>query len=118
MLPEISTDLLNRFRIIVLELHFMEDLFLPPAFKYMSIILKRLIESHSVVHLHPNNWSGVKSHRGIDIPPLLEVTFLRNDRIKGARNQLHFPHALDRRNVADKPDYPLPGNWFGDSSRL
>jgi len=49
--------------------------------------------------------------KDIDIPRLLEFTFLRKDRIGNESFASKFPHPLDYKNVKNKPDIVLPNTW-------
>ena len=49
----VSEEVLTRFRIIVLELHFLERLFDEVDFKFMAAALDRLLRAFQIVHLHP-----------------------------------------------------------------
>lgn len=108
----ISDKLLKRFRIIVVEFHYMERLFERNWYKKYSRIFKKLTEHHTVVHIHPNNQSKVFKYKNFEIPGLLEFTFYRNDRISNEEFTLSFPHELDRKNVERKNDIFLPKCWY------
>ena len=108
----VSDEVLKRFRIIVVELHSLERLFDKTGYELMSAALVRLLRHFHVVHNHPNNVARPLKAKGITIPRLLEVTFLRQDRahIIGYANR--FPHPLDRKNVPDRSDLFLPADWY------
>lgn len=108
-----SDALLQRFRIIVAEIHSLKNLFSEPFFQLVSRSFEKLLQTHSCVHNHPNNVSGRRKIGGIEIPKTLEMTFLRNDRITRSSFAKTFPHPLDRDNVAGPPLH-LPRCWYGD----
>lgn len=110
VLANVSEETLRRFRIIVIEWHAV-DRILDSAFH--RDVMRRLLQTHHVVHAHPNNSSRIVSARGISIPPLVEMTFLRKDRAAATGHATHFPHDLDIVNVPGQPDMPLPRNWYG-----
>ena len=109
-LAHVSDVVLSRFRIIVLELHFLPLLMHRAGDVLISPVIQRLKRKFKVVHLHVNNAHASIPGRGIEIPPYVEVTLLRRDRFTRAMplesNQL--PHALDRLNIPDKPAVPIP----------
>lgn len=107
----LSRPLLDRFRIIVIELHDLERLFDRYFFDQFSRIFEKLLVSHSVVHLHPNNNFRRKRRKGIDIHPLLEITLLRKDRFHSSEYFRDFPHSLDEPNL-DQADAPLGKDWY------
>ncbi|HSH76690.1 MAG TPA: FkbM family methyltransferase, partial [Longimicrobiales bacterium] len=99
VLTNVSSELLARFRIIVIELHYLHQLWNKPWFVYVSRVFDKLLRQHRVVHIHPNNYSGSFRSRGLEIPRVAEFTFYRRDRLPpdpGYRTD--FPHALDRDN--------------------
>ena len=54
---------------------------------------------------------GRQKYKDIEIPLLSELTFLRNDRVAGAKYAESFPHPLDCDN-SDDPPLPLPKCWY------
>lgn len=112
VLLNVSDEVLSRFRIIVLELHFLERLFDRVGFDFMFASLDRLLRRYHVVHLHPNNLVSPVTTSGLTIPRLLEVTLLRHDRARPTGYANRFPHELDRRNRPDLRDQVLPACWF------
>ena len=112
VLHNISGMLLQRFRIIVVELHGLQQLWSAPFFSLASRALERVLKTHACVHIHPNNCSRVMVKDGIGIAPVVEVTFLRRDRFEDAEPAVTFPHSLDRDNVKGN-SLVLPRNWYG-----
>ncbi|MFM8893547.1 MAG: FkbM family methyltransferase, partial [Planctomycetia bacterium] len=102
--------LLRRFRVIVVEFHWLDQLWNRLWFTIVSQVFAKLLASHACVHLHPNNCCGLDTTAGIAIPRLMEFTFLRRDRLLSGGPAPSFPHPLDRDNTTD-PSLPLPGVW-------
>jgi hypothetical protein len=107
-----SNDLLKRFRIIVIEFHDLHKLWNPAFFNIANQVFSKLLESHTCVHIHPNNDSVISDFNGILIPPLAEFTFYRNDRITSKSKEKNYPNSLDFRNVKNNPDIELPAVWY------
>jgi len=105
--------LLRRFRVIVGEFHHLNQLWNAPYFGIVSRVFAKLLRTHRVVHLHPNNRFPPFEHGGLEIPPLLEFTFLRRDRGDAPVPVTAFPHPLDRDNTS-RPPYALPACWYRD----
>lgn len=103
---------LRRFRILAIEFHGFEKLGNPPMLTLMNNAFDKILVDFEIVHIHPNNFKGTVDIHGFDIPFAVEVTLLRKDRIKTARAARTFPHELDRKCVADRPDVPLPRFWY------
>jgi hypothetical protein len=104
-------DVWKRFRIVVMEIHDLNAVFSPLGLRIVSLCMNKLLRIFDVVHIHPNNSQGAVKRRDLEIPNLLEVTFLRKDRIDESRFTGNFPHALDRRNVPELQDLVLPECW-------
>jgi hypothetical protein len=61
--------------------------------------------------LHPNNYCGAGTRGEIKIPRLIELTFLRNDRVQSSAFATRFPHPLDCDNTP-KRALVLPRCWY------
>jgi len=112
VLRAVSDQLLAQFRILVVEFHSLHRVWSRPWFDVASDALLRLLETHAVVHIHPNNGWGSLNHRGIEIPRIAEFTLLRRDRVKSSVPADDFPHHLDRPNT-EGALLPLPKTWYG-----
>jgi len=112
VLHSVSNPLLNRYRIIVIEFHKLYQLADRFAFNWMASAINKLLQSHAVVHIHPNNNRKTLSVHGLKIPATLEITFLRRDRLKPATKKMTFPNVLDFKCVSSKPDLTLPRCWY------
>ena len=108
-----SDELINRFRIMVIEFHRMHFLWNQPYFNVVSNAFRKLLQTHSVVHIHPNNRGKTVKRFNISVPELCEITFLRNDRIKFREYTQSFPHPLDFNNT-DLLPIILPEFWYND----
>lgn len=112
-LMSLSMELLMRFRIMVIEFHYLHQLWNKPWFLLVSRVFEKLLKTHRVVHIHPNNCCGWLSSRGLVIPRVMEFSFHRNDRLSSMDFRDDFPHPLDRDNTG-KEMLPLPGCWYKD----
>ncbi len=110
-LIHLSPERLKRFRILVIEFHDLDNLFNLPFFNIANKVFRKVLETHSLVHLHPNNIHPGEKVLGIEIPRYMEFTFLRKDRINKSRPATQFPHALDR-ECSENPAIPLPKIWY------
>ena len=106
------TDLLiKRFRIMIIEFHGFSGFWLPHFFSLAETVFDKILQTHTCVHIHPNNCSSIYNKFGVEIPKIAEFTFLRNDRINSKEYQNHFPHHLDFNNT-EKDTIVLPRNWY------
>ncbi len=106
------SSLLERFRILVIEFHRLDQLWNRYYFQFVSRAFEKLLTSHACVHIHPNNAGPVQSYAGLEIPTLAEFTFLRRDRVTHPRPATLFPHPLDSDNT-QQPSVVLPRGWYG-----
>lgn len=111
VLHNISDKLLSRFRVIIVEFHRLYQLADRYSYRWMSSAFHKLLQSHAVVHIHPNNNRKTLSLHGVKIPANMEITFLRRDYIKPTNKTLIFPHPLDQKCVTLKSDVVLPACW-------
>ena len=100
-----------RFRYMVVEFHDLELLFARASFRTMAAVFRRLLRTHRVVHIHPNNYSAVVRRGDLRIPKGMEFTFARLDRVDTNRLPPPFPHPLDRDNTGKYPPVVLPACW-------
>lgn len=105
-------EILNRFRIIIIEFHWLENLWSLPFFTIFRSVIKKILNTHSCVHIHPNNNIEIFKWQGVEIPSVIEVTFHRNDRIENLGFRKAFPHPLDFRNNPFLKDIALPKQWY------
>ena len=109
-------ELLKRFRLIAIELHNFE-FFLTNKLSALSFegFLNILLENFEVVHIHPNNNRRPVFHKGIEIPPVIEMTLLRKDRFVGKQNlePVALPHPLDSDNSPRRKHLTFSSDWVG-----
>lgn len=105
--------LIRRFRIIVVEFHSVHLWWSRPFFDLGSRAIRKLLQTHRVVHIHPNNIGSVIVRHGIALPELPEITFLRRDRIREEKRIPGLPHPLDISNTGG-PQIVLPPYWYRD----
>ncbi len=104
-------SLLKQFRIMVIEFHWLDRLFDWFAFRLYASCFEKLLNSFCVVHAHPNNSFDVVRSGGIEIPPVIEFTFLNRDRMKTEVPRSDFPHRLDVDSTTRK-HIALPRCWY------
>jgi hypothetical protein len=109
---DLNSETLKKFRILVIEFHRLDSIFDKTGFKLINLTFNKLLKDFEIVHIHPNNCRAPVVYKGYEVPPLMEFTFLRKDRVIGSsKNLLTYPHHLDRPCVKDLTDYPLPKCW-------
>lgn len=111
VLLQMPECLINRFRILVIEFHRLDQLWNDMFFCLASTAFGKLLKNHRCVHIHPNNYLPVMKRDGLEIPPVMEFTFLRNDRFSGPSFASKFPHGLDS-DCTSRPPLSLPACWY------
>lgn len=116
----ISRENLNRFKIMVIEFHFLDNWWLKNSYDKYLKILEKLNKNHQVVHLHPNTACGFfKVNKKFKSPLVLEITYMRKDSIENieSKENISLPHNEDNFNI--KPvlfdlqnQSQLPTYWY------
>ena len=107
---DIST--LEPFSVLIIEFHNLQRLFDREFLQIATAIFQKIFKKFSICHIHPNNCGGIASLDGIQVPRVLEITFVRNDKVQpNDPSNRRFPHTLDRKNVQGMDDVVLPRIW-------
>lgn len=104
--PE-DAGMLQRFRLIVCELHGLHNMHVPSFRDDYKSVMQSLLANHTVVHLHANNCCGVTLIAGIPVPAVVELTLLRNDRSRFSLSTDAIPGPLDHPSMPDRADIVL-----------
>ncbi|QGY05517.1 hypothetical protein MMSR116_29210 [Methylobacterium mesophilicum SR1.6/6] len=114
----LDDDSLQRFRIIVIELHDLDKIADKSIFiNILQPFFEKISRYFTCVHAHPNNCCPdfLLPELGVRVPVFLELTLIRNDycREGAAKLQPIIPHPLDiGRNVRRQPPLFLDENWL------
>lgn len=113
VLSQASQSTLERFRIMVIEFHSLSRIGYWPFLTHEIMpVLRKLDKSFVVVHVHPNNCCPVEIIHGIPVPQVLEVTYLRRDRVRiDTLGLVKLPNSLDEDCVPELPSIVLPTDW-------
>lgn len=118
---------LKRFRIMIIEFHGLLDSSLFPNVNESDIAncLFKIAKTHSCVHVHANNCCGQRFDKetGLNIPNVLEATFIRSDRLTLIQHEENLrypqlPSILDvPLNILVKPPLHLNRQWLSGRKR-
>jgi len=102
----ISLETLNKFSIIVVEFHGIQNILNHKMFlEVYSPVINKLTKNFDAVHFHPNNCCGSYNFKGkFSFPNVFEVTFHRKDRAIGNFGFRKLPNSLDVNNVLINKD--------------
>ena len=105
---------LSSFSTIIIEFHFLHQLFKDNFLKMVTSIFEKIYKYFSICHVHPNNCCGLAELDGIKVPRVMEITFIRNDYIdkSSSNKKVVLPNKLDRKNIGDIDDLIMPEIWW------
>jgi hypothetical protein len=104
--------ILDGFRIMVIEFHFLEKLFDPFTYRLYKACFDKLSTMFHVAHLHPNNCCGSVRKGDLEIPRAMEFTFYNKRRVSRTEYTQALPHPLDSDNVSHRESLLLPKSWY------
>lgn len=103
-LESVSSDLLNCFSQMTFELHEVTGM---TQRKTIIAALKKINKTHQAIWLHGNNNGRVDTAGNIDIPSLLEITYVNRNQYKFIPTVYNCPIDIDEPNIKGKPDIVL-----------
>ena len=121
-IQSLTREQLIRFAQITIEFHFpftySEDIF--NRFSYPIEVgsklecLRRLADTHYLVHLHCNNCCGTTNFNNVAVPNVFECTYIRKDLCKNVGHNIALipDPVLDRPNIRSTPEIHLSGYPF------
>jgi hypothetical protein len=96
---------------MAIEFHYLDRLFDPFVFSLLSPCFEKVLQYFHVVHIHPNNVGGSFKVGAVEVPRVMEFTFLNKRRVTSIKPQLIFPHKLDLDNTG-AGGIQLPKCWY------
>ena len=111
-LAAISSETLNKFDQIVFEFHFMTHEKNQSLMNATLACIKKINQTHSLVHLHANNFgSFLILDDKILFPEVLELTYVKTSNYELVDDEnIFLPIPLDQPNAPHRPEIPL-GFW-------
>lgn len=104
VVPATPPTVLEQFKQIVLELHWITDVTQEHLYPSIIATLRALRRSHHAVHIHANNYGETREVGGIPLPGCIELTLVRIRDYKFKRSWQYFPTRIDWPNNPEKPD--------------
>lgn len=102
---------MKKFRIMIIEFHQLDFLLNKFMFEKFKNAFLKILQTHYVVHIHPNNCCEPIVKDDIAIPPVLEFTFIRKDRVENKGFVMDFPSVLDV-DCTSNSSLVLPKCWY------
>lgn len=109
-----SEDTLNKFSLLIIEFHRMQNLTNKTFLKMIKANFEKIYKNFQICHVHPNNFSGIYNFKKIPIPSSIEITFIRKDYLSKLKinEEINLPHVLDKKNEKNIPDIFMPKIWW------
>ena len=104
--------LIKQLRVLVFEFHGLSKLWNPEYYNVVNSAVDKILSTHTCVHVHPNNVNDIYNHLGVELPTAIEVTYIRNDRVKEKHLCTTFPHPKDSDVTSNRPSVVLPKQWY------
>ena len=109
-----NIETLKRFRILVVEFHDFQQIFCQHSCDFIKSALSKILKTHRVVHVHPNNVHKPARFNGLSVPPVIEITFYRKDRPVHEGTTPILPNPLDSDCDPSKPPLEIGDCWRWD----
>ena len=112
-LIDISKKNLKKVRILVIEFHDLRNLRNDIFLNLFDKVINKLNNYFYVCHLHINNISKIKKIGDYLVPDMVEMTFIRKNRVKNFSSKFSIlPHKLDNKTVNSVNEKFLDKNWY------
>lgn len=111
----IETGNIHKIKQLIIEIHTPSAINKEPHYffnlsyvtnTFMFEMLKKLNQTHTLIHFHSNNACGYHINQNTILPDIFKCTYVRNDfNPEKILNNIPFPTLLDKPNVQDRPQY-------------
>ena len=105
-------EVFKKFKVLVIEFHNLHKINDEIVYNFYINVFKKILENFNICHIHVNNAENQTKIRGIKVPHLLEITYLRKDFYKSDFKEVKIPNNLDRKNVLNNDDVNFDKNWI------
>jgi hypothetical protein len=108
-----NSKLLNRFKIMIIEFHNFHDIINSISLKFYKKVFFKILKTHYIVHIHPNNTSRILNINNNNISNIFEITFV-NKKISKYSKKIsnNLPHKLDQKNNEHLPEVKCPDIFY------
>lgn len=112
VIPSIQTSSIKQTKILIVEFHHLTRILNKDYQKYIISCFERILEYFYPVHLHVNNSSYILKQDNLEIPHLLEATFINKKFVNKYEFVDRFPNKLDRPCIAERKEIVVPKTWY------
>lgn len=90
ILDSLETTILQKFQMLLIEFHDLELLVVSKRHcEKVTRVMKKLLETHDLVHVKANNAGGTISFKGSNLPNVIELSFLRKGERTLSEGEVH-----------------------------
>ena len=108
IIPTLDDDLLLRFKYVTLELHDLHKLHSKDFLKLFLSTMNRILQNHSIVQLHANNFSPRLRIWDKKFASVMEITLIRNSDNSVRKNYpISISSDLNSPNDSSRRDYKI-----------
>jgi hypothetical protein len=111
IIKSLENKILSRAEVIVIECHFNALLKISEGLIIINSFLRKILISHQIIHIHPNNALDNLIINGISVPRYCEITFVKKYKYKKKDSKIMIPHPLDIPNHK-KREIKIPSIWY------
>lgn len=106
-------EIFELFKIMIIEFHDFAYIKTKLGLKLYNSLFEKILRTHTICHIHPNNMLGQVLVQGVYFPKLMEITFIKNTLIKTKKNlKYKLPHKLDYKNYKENPGIILDKKFY------
>ena len=95
IIKSLENKILSRAEVIVIECHFNSLLKISEGLIIINSFLRKILISHQIIHIHPNNAQDNLIIKGISVPRYCEIAFVKKNKYKKKDSMIMIPHSLD-----------------------
>ena len=112
-----SANLLNKFKIMIIEFHYFQSLALEQGCKIYDKVFSKILKNFVICHIHPNNCCGYSMINKYKIPNVMEFTFINKQLVKYKEPITgKLPHKYDFKCSTNKKEIKLPVFFYKKKS--
>jgi hypothetical protein len=113
VLYNVSQECLDRFKIILIEFHHFHEIFSLLGLKIYNDLFDKILKSHNIVHIHPNNSADTVNFLNNEISGLYEITFINKKDCKYIKKiNYNLPHRLDNNCNSSRIEIKCPKIFY------
>ena len=99
--------------LIIFLTHHFNEIFKSVGLKIYSDLFDKILKTHNIVHIHPNNYSNTINFFNNKISELYEITFINKKDCKYIKKiDYNLPHKLDHRCDPSLPEIKCPEIFY------